>query len=355
VQVFAKGPDCAFVTKKVLRFFVASGVLLLSSCSPTSSTKNEVVVYVSVDDVYSRPIAELFAKRTGIQVKLVPDSEETKSTGLINRLIAEAPRPRADVFWSGDPVRASVLKRRGLAEPYRSPTARDLPPAFSDKEGYFTGFAARIRVLVYNRNLVKQDALPQSVNDLLQPRFSSKACIANPLFGTTSMQAAALFQLLGEAKGIDFFKQLSKNGVAMLSSNGEVRRRVAAGDFQIGLTDSDDVSVGIKDGQPVGFTIPDQDGQGTVIIPCAVVLIKGGPNPENARRFIDFVISDEVERLLAESDAAHIPLRGSVPPPALFKQGVAGIRAMTLDYDRLGQELETLNSGFLLEWATRPN
>ncbi len=335
--------------------FLALGALLLGSCSPTSSARNEVVVYVSVDDVYSRPIAERFAKRTGIEVKLLPDSEETKSTGLINRLIAEAPRPRADVFWSGDPMRASILKERGLAEPYRSPQAIGLPPEFSDKDGYFTGFAARLRVIVYNRNLVKEDALPESVFDLLQPRFSSKACIANPLFGTTSMQAAALFQQLGEAKAKDFFEQLSKNGVAMLSSNGEVRRRVAAGDFQIGLTDSDDVSVAIKDGQPVGFVIPDQKGQGTVIIPCAAVLIKGGPNPDNAKKFIDFVVSDEVERVLAESDAAHIPLRSSVPPPALFKQGVAGIRAMTLDYDRLAKELETLNSGFLLEWAARGN
>jgi iron(III) transport system substrate-binding protein len=312
-----------------------------------------VVVYVSVDDVYSRPIAELFAKRTGIEVKLVPDSEETKSTGLINRLIAEAPRPRADVFWSGDPVRAAILKERRLAEPYRSPAAVDLPVAFSDKDGCFIGFAARLRVLVYNRNLLKEGDLPHSVNDLLQPRFASKVCIANPLFGTTSMQAAAFFQQLGEAKAKDFFEQLSKNGAVMLSSNGEVRRRVAAGDFQVGLTDSDDVSVAMKDGQAVDFTIPDQDAQGTVIIPCAAVLIKGGPNPENARRFIDFLVSGEVERLLAESDAAHIPLRSTVPPPALFKQGLSGIRGMNLDYDRLAQELENLNSGFLLEWASR--
>lgn len=337
--------------KKLSLLFLFCGGSVLSSCSPSSSSRNEVVVYVSVDDVYSRPIAELFSKRTDIQVKLVPDSEETKSTGLVNRLIAEGARPRADVFWSGDPVRAAILKKRGLLEAYRSPNARDLPAEFSDKDGFYSGFAARVRVIVYNRNLLKEDAVPHSLRELLAPRFFSRACIANPMFGTTSMQAAAIFQHLGEEKAKEFFEHLSTNGIHVLSSNGEVRRRVAAGDFLVGLTDSDDVSVAIKDGQPVGFTIPDQDGDGTVIVPCAAVFIKGAPNPENARKFIDFLFSAEVERLLAESDAAHVPLRATIEPPALFKQGISGIRTMPLDYDELAQELEKLNSGFLLEWA----
>src|SRR5215207_1232261 len=78
----------------------------------------EVVVYSSVDDVFARPICEQFQKQTGITVKLVPDTEETKSTGLVNRLIAEKKRPQCDVFWSGDPIRAAVLKARGVSAAY---------------------------------------------------------------------------------------------------------------------------------------------------------------------------------------------------------------------------------------------
>ena len=94
---------------------------LVTGCQPTGDTKtkhqaSEVVVYSSVDEVYVRPVVDLFARRTGVQVKLVLDTEETKSTGLLNRLLAESARPQADVFWSGDPVRAAVLKSRGLAE-----------------------------------------------------------------------------------------------------------------------------------------------------------------------------------------------------------------------------------------------
>lgn len=103
----------------------------------------EVVVYPSVDDVFARPVGRRFKRETGIRGRLVPDIEETRSTGLLNRLIAERKRPVADVFWSGDPVRTAILRQRGVSEPYRSPEADGLPAAYSDPDGHWTGFSAR--------------------------------------------------------------------------------------------------------------------------------------------------------------------------------------------------------------------
>ena len=184
----------------------------------------QVVVYTSVDDVFARPIAQRFEQETGIEVLLVPDTEETKSAGLLNRLIAEKNRPQADVFWSGDPVRAAILKARGVSTPYRSSRAEGLPTRFSDPEGHWTGFSARARVLIHNRNLIPKGSEPKSIMGLLDKRFQGKACIANPLFGTTSMHAAALFAVLGENKAKEFFEGFTAHGGTILSSNGEVRR-----------------------------------------------------------------------------------------------------------------------------------
>src|SRR5207249_6117168 len=126
----------------------------------------EVVVYTSVDDVFARPIAERFEQETGTIVRLVPDTEETKSTGLLNRLIAEKARPQADVFWSGDPVRAAVLKAKGVSAACNSKEAGGLPKQFSDPEGHWTGFSARARVILYNKDLVAAGQEPNSVMDL---------------------------------------------------------------------------------------------------------------------------------------------------------------------------------------------
>lgn len=321
-----------------------------SSCKPG----NTVVVYTSVDDVFARPICEQFQEQTGIEVKLVPDTEETKSAGLLNRLIAEKARPRADVFWSGDPVRAAVLKAKGISAPYKPANPADTSGRYSDSAGYWTALSARARVIIYNTELVSAGQEPKSLNDFLDPKWRGKACLANPLFGTTSMHAVALFTVLWDDKAKAFFDGLRTNDVKMLSSNGEVKRRVAAGDFAFGLTDTDDASVARKEGKPVGMIYPDQDGIGTLIVPNAAVLIANNPNPKNAKRFIDYLMTAEVEKTLAESDAAQMPLRPGVPLPANVKR-VEEIKAMPVDYEKLGGRLEDLSRGFLKEWATRMN
>src|SRR5437763_12069648 len=128
--------------------------VLVAACAPTLlAASGEVVVYSSVDDIFARPICEQFQKETGITTKLVPDTEETKSTGLLNRLIAEKDRPRADVFWSGDPVRAAILKTKGVSAAYHSKQAEGLPERCSDPDGHWTGLSARAKVLTYTKGL----------------------------------------------------------------------------------------------------------------------------------------------------------------------------------------------------------
>lgn len=322
----------------------------LTGCKPSDKPSNTVVVYTSVDDVFARPICEQFQKQTGIEVKLVPDTEETKSTGLLNRLIAEKNRPQADVFWSGDPVRAAVLKSKGISAPFKPASPADTTGRFSDPEGHWSALSARARVIIYNTNLVAAGQEPKSLNDFLDPKWKGKACLANPLFGTTSMHAAALFETMGEAKAKEFFDGLRANGVKMLSSNGEVKRRVAAGEFAFGLTDTDDASVSLKEGKPVAMIYPDADSQGTLIVPNAAALIANGPNPENGKKFIEYLLTAAVEQALAESEAAQMPLRPGVPVPPGVKL-VNEIKPMAVDYGTLGARLEELSKGWLKEWA----
>jgi len=317
-----------------------------------AADSGSVVVYTSVDEVFAEPICKQFEQATGITVKLVPDAEETKSTGLLNRLIAEKGRPQADVFWSGDPVRAAVLKSKGVSAAYRSPAAAGLPLEFSDPGHHWTCFSARARVLLYNKDLVPEDRKPTSIDDFANSRFRDKACIANPLFGTTSMHAAALFQTLGDEAAKAFFHSLADNGVKILSSNGEVRRRVVLGQFAIGLTDTDDVNVAIGEGKPVGFVYPDAHGMGTLVVPNAAVLIAAAPHGENGKKFIDYLLRPETETALANSEAAQMPLRPGVEVPDGFPFKLVGqFKALPVDYATLAGKLEEISRGFLKQWV----
>jgi len=188
--------------------------------------------------------------------------------------------------------------------------------------------------------------------DLLAPRFKGKACVANPLFGTTSMHAAALFAVLGEDNAKAFFEGFSANGGTMLSSNGEVRRRVAAGEFAVGVTDTDDVNVARLEGKPVGMVYPDANGMGTLIIPNCAVLIADGPHPDAGRRFLDYLLRPETEKALAKSEAAQIPLRPGIPVPEVVPS-IERLKPMAVNYTTLAGLLETLSSGYLQEWVAR--
>jgi iron(III) transport system substrate-binding protein len=308
-----------------------------------------VTIYVSTDRVFSEPVLREYEKRSGVRVDAVYDTEETKSTGLANRLIAERNRPQADVFWSNEPVRTLVLKSRGVLAPYRSPAADGIPGALIDPEGFWAGFSARIRVIAYNTTLVTPEEAPRSVFDLVNPRWKARAAIADPRFGSTSFHVAALYAQVGDARMDEFFLQLKANAVRVVDGNSVVRDLVARGEAQVGLTDTDDVNVAIESGQPVAMILPDRDGLGVPVMPNMVSLIANAPHADEGRRLMDYLLSPDAERMLAESEAAQIPLHAGVPGPRNLP-AIDSFRPMTLDYTRAAARVEevTLRAAALL-------
>jgi len=327
---------------------VAGCTLLITMLGCQRPGAGEVVVYTSVDQVFSNPIFRAFEAQSGTRVRAVFDTEEAKSTGVLNRLIAEAAQPQADVFWSGDPVRPFVLVKRGLVERYVSPSARDVPAQYKAADGTWTGFAARARVLLVNTEALRGRDAPRSIRDLADPRWAGAGAIANPVFGTTTIHAAALFARWGDAETRAFFEAMRQNRVRIASSNGEVKRLVGGGEVTFGLTDTDDAHEAVESGAPVAVVYPDQSDGGTLVLPTAVVLMKDAPHADAGRRLIDFLLSPNVERRLAES-GAHMPLRPGVPVPKGVIP-VSNVKAMAIDYGALGEAMERAQP-WLRAWA----
>jgi iron(III) transport system substrate-binding protein len=298
-----------------------------------------VTIYVSTDRPFAEPVLQAYEKKAGVKVNAVYDTEETKSTGLANRLIAEKGRPQADVFWSNEPVRTLVLKRNGVLTPYVSSAAESIPGTFKDPEGLWTGFSARMRVIAFNTKLVSSADAPKSVFDLADAKWKDQVAIADPRFGTTSFHVAAIYRVVGDQKADDFFQKLKANGVKIVDGNSVVRDMVARGEVKVGMTDTDDANVAVKDKLPLGMVFPDREGLGVPVMPNMVSLIAGGPHSEEGKKLIDFLLSAESERMLAESDAVQIPLRPGVEPPANLP-ALASIKPMTLDYQRVADGLE---------------
>ncbi len=329
---------------------LAAGVVVLVSSLGCGGEDCDVVAYTSVDQVFSDPVFRELEAETGMRVCAVFDTEETKSTGVLNRLVAEADRPRADVFWSGDPIRPFVLIGRGLVEPYAAPGSARIPPAFKAQDGTWAGLAARARVLLVNTKRLGNRDAPTSIRDLADPRFRADAAIASPLFGTTTVHAAALAWRWGQTETRAYLGRLRANEVRIASSNGEVRRLVEAGEVAIGLTDTDDAHEAKASGAPVDIVYPDQEpgGLGTLVMPTTVVRIRGGPHPESARKLIDHLLSESAEQYLA-AHGAHMPLQPGVETPPGIRN-VREIRAMDVDYRAIAEVLERIQP-WLRDWV----
>ncbi len=320
----------------------------LNSCRSASS--KAVVVYVSEDQVFSEPILKDFERETGITVKSVFDTEESKSTGVMNRLIAEKDNPQADVYWANEPVRADALKQRSVSTPYVSPSAEGILDQFKDPDHYWTGFSARARLLLVNsRSTIK----PASVTAYTAPSAKGRAAIANPLFGTTTDYVAALFTIWGDERARTFMNDMKNNGVKTTTSNGESADFVATGQVDFSLVDSDDAVNRKKQGKPVEIVYPDQEpnGIGVLILPNAAALIKGGPHPENGKQLIDYLLSKSTERKLAFADCAQIPLHAGVDTPPEVRR-IEDIKPMRVGYADLTRKMEEIQP-FLKEWAAQ--
>ena len=334
-----------------MRPFIVNLILIamigLSVCTPSS---DEVVVYCTVDQVFSEPILRDFEKETGITVRAVFDTEETKSTGVMNRLIAEKDNSQCDVFWSGDPVRNGILQSRGITYPYQSMQTELIPAHFKENSNHWIGFSARARVLIYNKKQISPDSLPLSILDLTREQFRGQFAIANPLFGTTTFHMAALFTVLGNTTAEQWMDDLKKNQVTIATSNGDIKKRVMNGELAFGLTDTDDVFEAMKESNDVDYIFLDQqqEGIGTLIMPNALSIIKGSPNTENGEKLMDYLLSRQTEAKLAISCAQMPLIKGTEVPETV--PSLDNIIPMKIDYSQTSKNLEQIQP-WLKQWV----
>jgi iron(III) transport system substrate-binding protein len=322
---------------------LALGAVACGRSESPGSAERTVTIYVSTDRVFSEPVLREYERRSGVKVNPVYDTEETKSTGLANRLIAEKARPQADVFWSNEPVRTLVLKSRDVLAPYKSPSADGIPAPLRDPDGYWTGFSARMRVIAYNPKLVKPDEAPTSIFDLADPKWRGQVAIADPRFGSTSFHVAALYAIAGDEKMDAFFRRLKENGVRVVDGNSVVRDMVVRGEVKVGLTDTDDVNVALEDGQAIAMVLPDKEGLGVPVMPNMVSFIANAPHPDEGRHLIDYLLSSDVERQLAQSEAVQIPLHAGVQGPKNIPS-IDTFKPMTLDYSKAASRVEEVTN-----------
>ncbi len=280
-----------------------------------------LVVYCTHDSVFSEPIVKQFEQRTGIRVAMRFDSEATKSLGLVEQIISEKENPRCDVFWNNELLGTMDLQKRGLLTPYKSLNAARIPASFKDPDGYWTGFAGRMRVLMYTAQAVAHNEalsannlasgyVPESVPALPREKLT-RIAMAKPLYGTTFTHYCVLWKIWGGEKLKAWHKDRERMGVHEVLGNAQVREAVTAGACEWGFADSDDFYAAKDEGAQVNMLATCAGSGQTICIPNTVCIIEGTRRLADAQKLVDFLLSEECELALANSKSRQIPL-GSV-------------------------------------------
>lgn len=335
-----RGPKCMSRRRCLRRIAAAATAGGLAGCQV--GTDSEVVVYCALDNDFADPILTRFQQQSGILVRSKYDVESNKTVGLVNRLLLEGKRPRCDVFWNNEIVHTLRLVEKGLTAGCPIPGIEGIPTNYRSAEGHWYGLAARARVLLVHRELLPQPQWPRSIHDLVRPEWRGKVGIAKPLFGTTASHAAALFTHWGQQKATSFFRDLKKN-VVVLPGNKQVAQAVSHGRLLFGLTDTDDAIIEREQGAPVEIVFPDQRSgeMGTLFIPNSLCVIDRGPNPQNARQLLKYLLSPEVETSLAKGPSGQFPVNQDLRVRSRVDPG-EGINWMDTDFNRVSHQWNTV-------------
>ena len=284
-------------------------ILRPRSTNDDPSQSDTLVLYCAHDATYAKAIIEQFEKATGISVDVRFDEEANKSLGLTNLIVAEKDNPRCDVFWNNQTLGTIRLVQAGVLQKYVSPNAERIPSQFRDADGFWTGFAGRLRVYLLNRDTVA--TADDTPIEILSRASLSRVAIAKPQFGTTLSHYSVLAAELGVTGLQDWHNDLHGRGIREVRGNSMTKDLVAEGICDLGFTDTDDAYVAIDAGKPVTMLPIELDDGRTICLPNSVAMVKDCRHPKMAQQLIDFLLSEDTEIALAQSKARQIPL-GSV-------------------------------------------
>ncbi len=325
----------------VSRILSLTWVLLLpvvgcKRATAPDANRDGPLLYCSVDETFARDILSRYEASTGRKVRVIFDSEAGKTTGLVRRIQAEAGKTGADVFWSSEIFNTILLARQGRLAPYDSPAAAGIPAQYKDAENRWTAFGLRARVVAFDSAKIDEAGLPKTWEAYAQPELATKLAIANPVFGTTRGHVAAMFAGWGAERATAFLNALAEHAL-VVDGNSTAVRMIIAGRADLCFTDIDDVVVAQSARPSLRCIYPDMGDGGTLMIPNSVALIAGGAHTEEAKKLIDYLVSAEVEKLLALSESRNLPVRAELRE----ELDLPMIPASPLSYDAIADGMES--------------
>ena len=265
----------------------------LAACSSNESNSkddNTLVIYSPNSEGLIKATIPLFEQKTGIKV----DLQQAGTGELMKKLQSEKNDPIADVLFGG--AHSQYIQNEDLFEKYTSVNDANILEEYQNTSGFTTSYSLDGSVLVVNKKLAG-DMKIEGYADLLNPELKGKIATADP--ASSSSAFAQLTNILKAMGGYDdenawkYVRELFENIDGKIEgSSSSVYKKVADGEMVVGLTYEDPAVTLINDGADIEIVYPKE---GSVFLPATSGIIKNAKHMENAKKFIDFLTSQELQ------------------------------------------------------------
>jgi len=308
---------------RVAAAFVGSLVVWgLSAAMPgllaAAATKELVVVTSFPKELFEAYKKAFEAKHPGVKVVI----KQQQTNAALTYLRETRARPDSDIFWASAVDAFQTLKADGLLERHSlQPVVAGRIPGkiggfpIHDPDGHFFGFAVSGYGLMWNTRYMAAHKLapPREWTDLVKPEYHGHLVISAPSrSGTTHLTVEVILQAYGWEKGWELLLA-SGGGMGTITERSfGVPEAVISGQYGVGVVIDFFGLSAIASGHPVEFAYPSQ----TSVVPASVGVVKAAPNLDNARAFVDYLLSEEGQMLLFSPEIGRLPVM-----PDLYVKG----------------------------------
>ena len=327
---------------KVSRVLLVAGSLLAAGlgASAPAAAQGNLVVYCSPQEEWCQLMVNEFQKATGINVSMT-----RKSSGeTFAQIQAEAANPQGDIWWGGTGDPHLQAAEEDLTVAYESPMMAELHDWAIEQhktaDGKTVGIYLGALGFGYNSDLLKEKGLaaPECWADLAKPEFAGEVQVANPnSSGTAYTFLATLVQIWGEDKAFEYLKSLDANVNQYTKSGAAPSQAAARGETLVGITFQHDLLTPVVTSNAPLVTVSPCEGTGFEV--GSMSIIKGGPNPENAKKWYDWALTADAQKLGAQANAFQLPSNKNAPLPE-GAPDIANIKLIDYDFAKFGSSDE---------------
>ncbi|MBM3597475.1 MAG: extracellular solute-binding protein [Alphaproteobacteria bacterium] len=298
--------------------------------------EGKVVWYTSTPIEAAQKIARLFQEETGINVELF----RSGGSAVLRRFTQEidAGRVAVDVLTTSDPAASALLAKRGIFVPFKPRNFDKIPDEGKDKDGHYVAQRLNMLAMFAREDKVSAAEMPKAWTDLTDRKYKGKMVMPDPSFTALQLMVVGT---LSKKYGWDFYEKLRTNDTMIVQGHQQVSDMLKRGERVIAAEGLDSYAYDDrKAGHKIATIYP---SDGTFAVPSPTAVIKGGPHPNAAKAFAEFMIGDKVQTMFPED--GHYAARVDMKPPE-GNPALASLKLMPVDYDFIERETRRIKDRF---------